>query len=142
MAKAVLDTTVLVSALLNPNPGGVSYEVLRLAAQGTFDLFLSADILQETAETLRQSRLKQRYAYSDADVAGYCDALASLAAIVSEVPPVRVVRDPADDMIVACALAAGADYLVTRDKDLLSIGMHAGVAIVTPESFLRIVRAQ
>ena len=58
MAKAVLDTTVLVSALLNLNPGGVSYELLRLAKQGTFELYISDEILEETAETLRYARLR------------------------------------------------------------------------------------
>jgi predicted nucleic acid-binding protein len=46
MHKAVLDTTVLVSALLNLNPGGVSYELLRFAKQGTFELYLSDGILE------------------------------------------------------------------------------------------------
>ena len=45
----------------------------------------------------------------------------ALASIVFPVPEVRVVRDPNDDMIVACAMAAGADYLVTRDEDMLSL---------------------
>jgi predicted nucleic acid-binding protein len=39
-------------------------------------------------------------------------------------------------MIVACALAARAGYIVTRDKDLLSLGAHEGIRIVTPRQFL------
>jgi uncharacterized protein len=59
------------------------------------------------------------------------------ASIVTDLAPVTgVVRDPNDDMIVACALAAGADYIVTRDKDLLSLGEHEGIRIVTPRQFL------
>ena len=59
------------------------------------------------------------------------------ASLVTDLPPVTgVVRDPNDDMIVACALAAGADYIVTRDKDLLSLGEHEGIRIVTPRQFL------
>ena len=37
---------------------------------------------------------------------------------------------------VACALKARADYVVTRDKDLLSLGAHEGIRVVTPRQFL------
>ena len=43
-------------------------------------------------------------------------------------------------MIVACALAAGANYLVSRDKDLLSLGEHEGIAMITPEAFMHLLR--
>src|SRR6266446_3547057 len=113
MRKAVLDTTVLVSALLNPNPGGASNELLRFAKEGDFELFLSDDILEETAETLNARRLREEYMYTDADVVAYCKDLALIGTVVSDVPEVRgvVARDPNDDMIVACALAADADYI-------------------------------
>src|SRR5215472_14390530 len=110
MVKAVLDTTVLVSALLNLNPRGVSYELLRLAKEGTFELFISDEILEETAETLHYPRLRARYTYTDADIIAFCQDLALIGAIVDDVPIVRVVCDPDDDKIVACAVAADADY--------------------------------
>jgi uncharacterized protein len=53
-----------------------------------------------------------------------------------------VPRDPDDDKIIACAVAAGAQYLVSRDRDLLSLASYAGVSIIAPEEFLRLVRAQ
>ena len=60
--------------------------------------------------------------------------------MISDPPEVRIVRDPNDDAIVACAVAAGADYLVTRDKDLLSIKAHQGIAVISPEAFLALLR--
>ncbi|HMA72429.1 MAG TPA: putative toxin-antitoxin system toxin component, PIN family [Xanthobacteraceae bacterium] len=140
MVKAVLDTTVLVSALLNPNSGGVSYELLRLAHQGTFELYVSDDILEETVETLHYPRLRQRYAYADADIIAFCQDLALIGTVVGNVPIVKVARDPDDDKIIGCAMAAGADYLVTRDKDLLTLEEHEGISIIAPEKFLGILR--
>jgi predicted nucleic acid-binding protein len=52
----------------------------------------------------------------------------------------RVVRDPNDDAILATAIAARADYLVSRDKDLLSLGEYDGIKIVSPEAFLQVLR--
>ena len=138
MPKAVLDTTVLVSALLKPVTGGASYELLRLADDGAFELYISKSILEETADVLlRRGRIWQRYRYSDDDVIEYCRELARFATVVGDVPDVRgvVVRDPNDDMIIACGLAADVDFIVTRDKDLLALGQHQKIAMVTPEMF-------
>ncbi len=142
MFKAVLDTTVLVAAMLRPEPGGVSIELLRRAAEGEYELYLSDDILEETAATLMGSeRNRRRYKYSDANVIEYCEALAHIGAIIVDIPPLTgVVRDPNDDMIVACAVAAKADFLVSRDKDLLTLGSYGAIDMVTPEAFLRLLR--
>ena len=56
--------------------------------------------------------------------------------------PGVVPRDPDDDKIIACAVAAGAGYLVTRDRDLLSLDRYEAIEIISPETFLRIVRQE
>lgn len=141
MISAVIDTTVLVSAFLRPVPGGAAFELLRRAKQQDFQLFLSDDILEETAGVLlSRGHIRKRYEYPDAAAIEFCQSLADLAVIVPEVPEISVVRDPNDDMILACAVAAGAEYLVSRDKDLLSLGGHEGVKIIAPETFLAVLR--
>jgi putative PIN family toxin of toxin-antitoxin system len=141
--KAVLDTTILASAFLRNVPGGVSHDLLRFAGEGAFELYVCDDILEETARVLlRDEKKRRRYAYSDVDVVAYCQELALLGMIVDDLPEVHVVRDPNDDVIVACAIAAGAMYLVTRDKDLLTLDGHEGISIVSPETFLRVLRTR
>lgn len=49
-------------------------------------------------------------------------------------------RDPKDDPLVACALAARAEYLVTRDRDLLVLGKPFGIEMITPADFLAWLR--
>jgi len=93
MPKAVLDTSVLVSAFLNPTPGGASYDLLRFAEQGAFALYLSKDIVEETARVLATSkRNRSRYNYTEADVALYCRTIIDIATMVSDVPEIRVAR--------------------------------------------------
>jgi len=75
-------------------------------------------------------------------VTEYCAGLARLGTVVSRVPHLRVVRDPADDMILACAIAAKSDYLVSRDDDLLSLKTYERIAVVSPEEFHRLLRSQ
>jgi len=143
MLSAVLDTTVLVAAILKPVKGGAAFELLAFAGDGAFQLYLSNQILDETADVLlNRPRLRRRYHYPDSAVTDYCGGLAQLAvSVISDPPPVQVVRDPNDNMIVACALAAGADYLVSRDDDLLSLHSHQSISMITPEAFLEVLRS-
>lgn len=54
-------------------------------------------------------------------------------------PPLgkRRSRDVKDDPFLACALASRAEFIVTKDKDLLVLEKPFGVEIVTPREFYR-----
>jgi len=60
------------------------------------------------------------------EVLPYCE-------IVDIVEEIRgVCRDPADDPFLSCAVAAGADYIVSGDRDLLDLGSFKNIPIITP----------
>ena len=144
MSKAVYDANILVSVFLTGNePGGLSNELLQLARQGAVELCLSPEIITQTPGTsIGSQRLQTRYTYDVAMAAEFCGDLRVVATPVIEPPPTpgAVPRDPDDDKIVACAMAADAEYLVTRDRDLMSLGNFGNVQIIRPEDFLRVVR--
>lgn len=54
-------------------------------------------------------------------------------------PPPKVCRDPDDDPILAAAVKAGCAYLVTGDKDLLTLKKYEGIGMVTPREFAELV---
>lgn len=138
--KAVVDSTVLVSAFLTPK--GVSDELLRQGRRGAFTLCLSDEIIEETRRVLMEyERIRKRYSYSDQDVEEFGNMLRGSARLARNVPPLHgITRDPKDDMVIACALAAKANYIVTRDPDLLTLEKHKGLSIVTPEMFMGILK--
>jgi putative PIN family toxin of toxin-antitoxin system len=140
MPSAVLDSVVLVSALLTP--GGVANAVVRHAREGAFLCCLSDAILDETRRVLLDTpRLRQRFVYTDADAQAFLANLRAAAYLVEAVPAIEgVVRDPNDDMVIACAVAAAADYVVSRDDDLLALGSYEGIAMITPEAFMDVLR--
>jgi putative PIN family toxin of toxin-antitoxin system len=136
MRRAVFDTTVLISAFLRP--GGLADELLTLAGEGRFELVLSSAIIIETWRKLVSSdHIRARYSFSDERVHIFCLSLSQISAEVlrSTTPLAGVVRDPNDDMIVAAATDGRADTIVSRDKDLLSLGSFRGGAIISPEMF-------
>lgn len=135
--RAVLDSSVLISALITP--GGAPGRVLDAAEGGSFTLCLSHEIIAETADALlRNAKLQARYGIDRAAVEKFCHSLAAVAEMVIDLRPICVVPDdPKDDPIIATAVAARADYLVTDDRrHLLPLGSHQGIAIVSVRTFL------
>ena len=140
--SAVLDSTVLISAFLAQR--GVSNELLRHAREGAFIPCLSEEILNEAQGVLldEERRHRQRYHYPNEAAINFIDGLRAFATLVTDLPELTgIVRDPNDDMIIATAQRAQAAYIVTRDKDLLSLEMYEDITMLTPEAFIAIVRA-
>jgi putative PIN family toxin of toxin-antitoxin system len=139
MPRAVLDSSVLVSAFLAN--GGTPATLLALARTGAFSLCASPELLAETAHALLRPKHQKRRRYAPEEVATFCASLAAVAEMVTDLPALRVVPgDPKDDMVVATAVAARADWLVTGDRrHLLPLGSYAGIRIVTPRRFLELL---
>src|SRR5215211_2723248 len=124
MPKAIFDTTVLVSAFLTRT--GISRQLLYEAQAGAFRICLAEEILDETQRVLLEyPRIRKRYKYSDAAVIEYISLLRVVAQVITKLPRIKnIVRDPNDDMLIACAVKAKAQYIVSRDKDLLDLGSY------------------
>jgi putative PIN family toxin of toxin-antitoxin system len=140
--KAVLDSSVLISGFLKPE--GTCGELLDAAESGVFSLCLSHEIIAETADKLLgKTKLQRRYSYGPEHVEAFCAGLTATAEVVTDLHCERFVPDdPKDDMVVATAVRARADYLVTGDrKHLLSLGTCGSVQIVSPRQFLDLLRA-
>jgi putative PIN family toxin of toxin-antitoxin system len=64
-------------------------------------------------------------------------AVVAVARLVHPKKRIQVCRDPADDMLLECCLASGADYLVTGDRDLLSVrDLPFSLKIITPRAYI------
>jgi putative PIN family toxin of toxin-antitoxin system len=138
--RLVLDTNVAVSALLwRGTPYRLLEEIRRRAE--TIHLFSSEALLLELAEVLNRPHLAKPLAAIGRSAA---DVLADYAAAVEIVVPARipkVARDPDDDQVLACALAAQADAIVSGDADLLDLKSFQGIAIVTAAQAVERIKA-
>src|SRR3954465_12155907 len=132
MTRAVLDSSVLVSAFLKP--GSLPATLLARAREGAFSLVLSTYLLEETATVLVRPKNLGRYGYSGDEVGRFCRSLVAVAGMVNDLPALDAVpSDPKDNPIVATAVAGKADYLVTGDRThLLPLGEYRDVRIVSP----------
>ena len=136
----VLDSVVAVSAFLTE---GLTADLVS-QCQGNINLYKAPEILQEIHQVLLEKpHIRNRYTYSSEKVETFIDYLKDISIIVAQLPEIRVIeRDPKDDMIIACAVAASADYIISRDRDLLDLGNYQHIQIVTPEHFMQILRSR
>lgn len=128
MIRATVDTSVFVSAL---NFGGLPNEVLNQCQADAFSLCLSQSIVDEIHRVLRDA-----FEWSDEDLDEALEPILSLAEIVEPTRVVTASRDPNDDHVLACAIEAEADVIVSGDNDLLTIGAFEGIRIMNPRQFL------
>jgi uncharacterized protein len=111
MLSVVLDSSVLVSGFLTE--GGTTATLLSRYRQGAFALCSSPWIVEETERALLRPRNINRYRYRPEDVRQFLDGLARSAQFFRDASQAAAVtRDPSDDQVIACAVAARADYLV------------------------------
>lgn len=132
MLRAVVDPGVLVSALIAPK--GAPGQVFDLLFEHRFELLVSPRLLDELTAVLLRDRFR-RYATA-AEVREFVADLATVATVVQDPPhPAAVTRDPDDDYLIALAVAAQADVLVSGDRDLADLADLA-VLVLTPRVFL------
>jgi putative PIN family toxin of toxin-antitoxin system len=139
MKRAVLDTNVLVSALMNPaSPPGLLLD--RWISERAFELLMSAEALAELSRVLRYPSVRRRIGMDDALLDR---RIAMIDTLASHVEAGRagagIVRDPDDEIILALAMAGRADFIVTGDDDLLSLVAFRGTGIVKPREFLALI---
>ena len=140
MIKAVVDANVLISSVIAPL--GHSRQIFNAWRDGAFLLVTSPGILEEVSRRLAHPRIANRYSISSEDRIAVFRLLKAESMITPGSRDVSVTRDPTDDKVIAAALETGAEYIVTGDKDLLTLGKYEGVGILTPARFISAIREQ
>ena len=134
MTRVVIDTNVWVSGLLWT---GSPWRILRLAEDEEIEVWATVSMLEELEAVLSYPRLQPRrkdMGLEIADLMAYATALVSLVEL-ARIEPV-VAAGAGLHSHVHCAIAVGAEYLISGDKHLLNLVEWRGIPIVTPQVFL------
>jgi putative PIN family toxin of toxin-antitoxin system len=133
--RLVLDTNVVVSGLIW---GGVPRRLLDLARDGHATLFTSSVLLDELADVLSRDKFTTLLASQAVTPAFLVQRYSMLAKLIAPQAIDRAVRDADDDAVIATALAARADIIVTGDSDLLVLHPWRNIQILKPADVLRV----
>jgi putative PIN family toxin of toxin-antitoxin system len=111
-----------------------------LARTRQIEAFTSIPLLTELDLVLRRPKFVARLRAAGVDAASLLTGYASLATIINNPPQILpVCRDPSDDEVLACALAASADVITSGDKDLLVLQYYGQIRIASSAQTLALL---
>lgn len=131
--RIVLDTNVLVSALLSPN--GAPAAVLQLVLAGRVLLGLDARILTEYREVLRRAK----FDFDPRLVDDLLEFLESEGELVAAVPLPHALPDPDGAKFLEVASASEAEYVVTGNIKQFPADARHGIPVVSPRDLVAII---
>jgi putative PIN family toxin of toxin-antitoxin system len=138
--RAVVDTNVLVRALIKPH-GTVGPVLLRLR-HGEYTLLYAGSLLEELVDVLNRPRIREKYRLTDLDIQAVVSLILLRGEVVVPEGGITACRDPRDDKFLEVAVAGKADVIVSGDQDLLVLHPFAGIPILAPAAFLHMLDAE
>ncbi len=127
--RAVLDTNVVVSALIW---GGRPFSLMQAATEGRLQLYTSPALIEELLDVLTREHLAPKLESRRSSIEKAVMLYSGLAAMVVPMAlPPAVIDDPDDDYVIATAMSARADLIVTGDRHLLTLGNYSTIQIVS-----------
>jgi uncharacterized protein len=136
MTSVVFDTVVLVRGLMDPYSwrGKVLFDYTT-----KYRLIVAKPVVEEYLRVINRPELTSRYKIVPGrGITAVLDIINTAKVVdLQDIP--RVCRDPGDDKLVATAKAGGAQFIVTEDLDLLVLGEHDGIRVVSAETFLKVI---
>ncbi len=127
--KIVVDTNVVASSIFF---GGKPRQLLEMVYERKFQAVTSPEIIKEYQATVKY--IEEKYNRKEPD--GALLRFIAHSEIISVTQKIEICRDPDDNKFIECALEGKCIYIVSGDKDLLTLKQHAGIEIITVAEFL------
>ena len=147
MTDAVFDTVIYLQATLSDK--GAAYACWQLVEKGEVRVFITEAILAEVEDVLNRPKLRKKYSVlTDEKIAEVLQSVRAHAVSIENINRIYAFeRDPNDEVFINLALVCQAEFLVSRDNDLLDLRKDESfkisfpqLRIVSPAEFLEIYR--
>ena len=121
---------------------GPPHALLEHVRAGTVQLVSSPALLAELADVIRRAKFDAILTRTNTSRERSLAEVRRLAEVIDPPPlPQPVCRDPDDDEVLALAIAARVDLIVSGDGDLLSLGSFAGIPVIAPAQAVGLIEA-
>ena len=136
MSRIVCDTNVLLSGYISDGP---PRRVLERIEDGKDLAFTSRTLLIEFDRVLSYPRVEKLLRRASLPREAVIRWMVERATIVmpKELPATVVTDDPTDDHVLACAQAAGADFIISGDAHLLKLQTWEGIRVVSASQYVQ-----
>ena len=133
--RIVADTNIVVSGFLFGCP---PLRILDAGKSEIIELCTSQALLAEFADVIQRPHFDRKFAETGISRRRMVSDYAEISTVITPTKlSGQISRDPDDDEVIACALAADCEFIVTGDNDLLVLREHRGIKIATAAEFLR-----
>mgnify|MGYP001277112773 CR=1 FL=1 len=140
MLRVVYDTNTILSGLFW---SGAPTRALDAAVEKQVQLLTTESLLDELADVLSRPKFVQRLDNIGKSVEQLmAEHRAIVELIMPAVLPAQISADPDDDAVIACAVGGQADYMVSGDKHLLTLGQYADIPIWDVNRFMHFLEEQ
>jgi putative PIN family toxin of toxin-antitoxin system len=137
--KAALDTSVMVSVAFAKE--GLAKELRDMIADEAFTLVISKEMMAELYRVLHYPRIRKQFHPSEENIDEFIGLILEKAILTSGSYSLhRIKDDPTDDMFLACAMEAEADFIVSRDAHLRNLKQFRGTKIIAVRGFIEKVK--
>lgn len=134
----VLDTNVIVSAILSPR--GNSAEIIRRWESDAFEVATSPALLMELRKALSYQRVQTHIKLSARELNAFLRYFQSMVINSDPQETFNVIEDdPEDNRVLECAVEAKASFVVSGDRHLLHLKEYRGIVILPPAGFLALL---
>ena len=134
--RLILDTNILFSAFLSPL--GAPAQLLDAWERKTFTLFACDALIAELSDVAGRPFFRARLRASAAEL--LAAGLRDFSFFCQNLPSGPIPPDPKDSYLLALAEASQAEFLVTDDKQLLSLKQHQSTRIITPAAMVELLQ--
>jgi putative PIN family toxin of toxin-antitoxin system len=131
---ALYDTNISISGTFWR---GLPRRALHLAKRGRIEVVTCESLLDELRDVL--TRLDKPFRLSTQEAEKVINNVRSYVRLVTPTRKVDVCCDPDDNLVIECALAGGAQYIVTGDLNLKALRCFEGIEIVDVRTFLSLI---
>ena len=140
--RVILDTNVIVSGIILSR--GTPYSIIELWRRGAFLLITSSEHIDEVVDVLRRAKIANNYDIPVEKLTSIVKLLKQKSHVVRPTPCTQTIpiRDKKDTFLLETAITGKAEYLVTGDKDLISLRNQSTIKplnIITPQQFLELL---
>jgi putative PIN family toxin of toxin-antitoxin system len=135
--RVILDTNILLSALLSPV--GPPAKLLDAWEGKVFTLVASDALIVELRDVVDRPFFRVRLPAGSAEL--LAADIRDFSFYCRELPPGPLAPDPKDGYLLAMAEASQADFLVTGDKELLRLKRHQSTRIITPTAMIEVLKS-
>lgn len=133
--KVVLDTNIIVSAVLR---GGEPGKILELWRKGKFDILVSSEIFEEYYSVL----IRDKFSLPLSLVNVILEEIKRKSIWIKPYSIIKKIKeDPTDNKFLECAVDGQAEYIVSGDPHLLNLKKFNGIEILRAAEFAKLLAA-